>query len=176
MTPLLVIVGGAPGAGKTTIARELAQRLRLALITKDDIKEALGDALGVSDRERSRQLGVAAYAVMWRLARRTLESGTGVVLEANFYRGFSDGPLAELATLATGVVVLCRADAPVRRRRYEERRDRHPVHTDAVILEHEWRDDDGVHAIDTGVPRLVVDTTRGHDIEEIASWIARSSR
>lgn len=147
--PLLVIVGGAPGAGKTTVARELAHRLRLALITKDHIKEALGDALGVGDRERSRQLGVAAYAVMWSVARRTLEAGAGVVL--------------------------CRADPAVRRRRYEERADRHPVHTDAVILEREWREDDAVHAIDLGVPRLIVDTTSGHDVARIVSWIARPS-
>lgn len=147
--PLLVIVGGAPGAGKTTVARELAHRLRLALITKDDIKEALGDSLGVGDRERSRQLGVAAYAVMWSVARRTLEADT--------------------------VIVLCRADPAVRRRRYEERADRHPVHTDAVILEREWREDDTVHAIDLGVPRLIVDTTHGHDVARIVSWIARPS-
>lgn len=173
--PLLVIVGGAPGAGKTTVAGELAHRLRLALITKDDIKEALGDALGVGDRERSRQLGVAAYAVMWSVARRTLEAGAGVVLEANFYRDISERPLTELAEIADAVIVLCRADPAVRRRRYEERADRHPVHTDAVILEREWREDDTVHAIDLGVPRLIVDTTHGHDVARIVSWIARSS-
>ena len=173
--PLLVIVGGAPGAGKTTVARELARRLHLAILTKDDIKEALGDALGVGDRERSRELGIAAYAVMWAVARRTLDAGAGLVLEANFYRDLSEPRLAGLASLANAFVVLCRADPSVRRRRYEERRERHPVHTDAVILEREWRDDDAVHAIDVGVPRLMVDTTNGYDAAAIVSWVRDAS-
>ena len=170
--PLLVIVGGAPSAGKTTLARTLAKRLDLAIVTKDDVKEALGDALGVADRERSRQLGIAAYAVMWSVARRTLESGAGLVLEANFYRELSEPPLVELARLARTAVVLCRADPAVRRRRYEERRDRHPVHTDAVILAQEWRDDDAVHAIDIGVPRLIVTTTNGYEpeLDTVVTW------
>ncbi len=35
--PLVVIVLGQPGAGKTTIARRLAQDLRLPLVAKDDM-------------------------------------------------------------------------------------------------------------------------------------------
>ena len=47
--PLVVVVTGPPAAGKTTIAREVAARLRLPLITKDTIKEALFDGLGTAD-------------------------------------------------------------------------------------------------------------------------------
>jgi predicted kinase len=47
--PLLVVVHGPPAAGKTTIAREIAERLRLPLIAKDTIKEALFDGLGAGD-------------------------------------------------------------------------------------------------------------------------------
>jgi len=43
----LVIVGGAPGSGKTTLARKLAKRCAVPLIEKDDVKEAIADALGV---------------------------------------------------------------------------------------------------------------------------------
>jgi 2-phosphoglycerate kinase len=45
--PLLVIVTGPPGAGKTAIATELRTRLGLPLITKDALKELLGAALGI---------------------------------------------------------------------------------------------------------------------------------
>jgi predicted kinase len=113
---------------------------------------------------------------MWSVARRTLEAGASLVLEANFYREISEERLGELAALANAVIVLCRADPAVRRRRYEERTDRHPVHTDAVILEREWREDDTIHMIDLGVPRLVVDTTHDHDVEAIVSWVTRSSQ
>ena len=42
--PLVVVVTGPPAAGKTTVAREIARSLRLPLVAKDTIKEALFDA------------------------------------------------------------------------------------------------------------------------------------
>ena len=43
--PLLVVVSGMPSSGKTTVAEELARRLRLPLIAKDAIKESLYETL-----------------------------------------------------------------------------------------------------------------------------------
>lgn len=43
----LVLVTGAPGAGKTTLAGPLAAALGLPLIGKDVVKETLYDALPV---------------------------------------------------------------------------------------------------------------------------------
>ena len=47
MTPArIVVVSGAPGTGKSTLAAVIADRLQLPLLSVDLIKEALGDALG----------------------------------------------------------------------------------------------------------------------------------
>ncbi len=171
-----MIVAGAPATGKTTLARRLASDLRLAIATKDDIKETLADSLGTGDRERSRELGAAAYAVLFTVARRTLDSGAGIVVEANFYRDASHPPLRDLAQRAHAAIVLCRTDRVTRRARFIARGEsgqRHGVHLDAQILAHEWSDDDTRFAIDIGIPRLVVDTSREYapDLAAIEAFV-----
>jgi len=161
MKGLLVIVGGAPATGKTTLAQKLGRSLELPVITKDDIKEALAAPFETGDRDWSRKLGVAAYSVLFTVAERVLAGGQGLVLESNFRCGISDQPLRTLAALAPTVVIVCRT--PSARERFAERaaRGRHRVHLDGAVLD-ECNGDDSANQIDIGTPRLVVDTTDGY--------------
>jgi predicted kinase len=140
--PLLVVVTGAPGSGKTTLARALASELALPLLAKDDVKEALFDELGGGDREWSRKLGRATYDVLFAVARRLLESGASCILESNF----SDAAPLRALPPARGVQIFCSAPDDVVLERYANRK-RHPGHLDAEIVEElrtrlasaEWR-------------------------------------
>ncbi len=79
----VILVSGAPGAGKTSLAEPLAQALGFALLSKDPIKEALFDTLDgrPDDLVQSRQFSDAAIEVMLALAAQCPQ----VVLEANFH-------------------------------------------------------------------------------------------
>jgi hypothetical protein len=61
-TPTVIVVSGPPAVGKSTIARGLATRLTLPLLSRDAIKEALVDTLGYGDRLQSKRFGAAAAA------------------------------------------------------------------------------------------------------------------
>jgi len=73
---MLIVLGGLPGSGKTTIAKALASRLAAAHIRVDSIEQAL---------LRSRETGTietAGYAVAWAVAADCLRAGTIVVADS----------------------------------------------------------------------------------------------
>ena len=81
----LVLISGAPGTGKTYLARRLAAALPVVVLEKDAIKETLFDAVGEGDREWSKKLGGAAFALLRTLVESHLRAGQSVVVEAAFW-------------------------------------------------------------------------------------------
>jgi predicted kinase len=63
----LIVVSGAPGTGKSTIARALGADLRFPVLSLDPVKEALADVLGLGDEDWSNRVGDAAAEVVFRL-------------------------------------------------------------------------------------------------------------
>jgi predicted kinase len=169
-----VVVSGPPASGKTTVALPLARALGLPLVAKDTVKEALMDALGAGDLERSRELSRAAYAVIRALARSHLDTGVGVVLEANFSLGASETDLLPLAAGSRAVVVHCWAPPAVLEARYRDRAaHRHPGHQDLPRLARglPWLEPPATEPPDLGVPCLLVDTSEAWDVAAITAWV-----
>jgi predicted kinase len=146
----LILITGLPGAGKSTLARLLARRHALPLIAKDTIKEPLMDRLqagllaqeGVSERERSRSLSDASFAVLFALARELLALGSSLILEGNFRKGEHEVELGSNALAAAGISrlcvaqVLCQIPEDERQARLLLRQQdpsRHPGHRDAQL-------------------------------------------
>lgn len=132
--PLLLIVTGPPASGKTTIATQLAHRLGLPALYKDEIKETLGDVVPGAGLEWSQTLGRAAYRLMFQIGMTLIDAGVSCLLEANFHPEMSLPGFTPLAARANVVQVVCTADPALLTRRYLERHGagvRHPVHLDA---------------------------------------------
>jgi predicted kinase len=168
----LVVVTGPPASGKSSIARELAERLRIPFLSKDEIKERLYDELG-SGEEREDALERAATAILYSVARSNLKVGVSVLVESNFDRETDTAPLRDLATRI--VQVHCGGDPDELARHFAERSargDRHPGHDDDPQDAEELR-----HKIESGhwdpldLPGelIRVDASRGHvDVASIA--------
>jgi predicted kinase len=135
--PLLVIVTGAPGTGKTTLARRLAADLPLPLIAKDDIKEALFDTLGWSDLAWSRRLGRASYRLLYHFVEMELAARRPAIVESNFSASFQSELRALLARYGTtSFQVVCETERETLLARYHARAaspERHPGHADEAV-------------------------------------------
>jgi predicted kinase len=164
-----VVVSGSPGSGKTTLARQLATALQLPLIAKDTIKEALMMVLDVPDVDASRELGRAAVAVLYAVAK---DSGCGV-LESPWQRSHAQGELSGLP--GSIVEVFCRCDPNVAQARYRVRAGtRAAGHFDGERQAGElWNDEVG-QPVAGGWPVVAVDTDRPVDLGMLLEQIRAS--
>lgn len=162
--PLLVIIGGAPASGKTTLGRRLAADFRLPYIGKDDIKESLYDSLGAGDLDWSRRLGRATYPLLYLFIEIELRAGRSLIAESNFDAAFAGPVLGDLIARydALPFQILCRADPGVLQARYQRRAttgERHPGHLDHLLALELADRIDQYKLLPLGGESLVLDTT-----------------
>lgn len=184
--PVLILIGGAPGSGKTSLARRLATDSSLPLWTKDFVKETLSDGLGVRGLEASKALGRPSFAVFYAVLAELLRGRVSLIAEANYRRGISEIELRPLVATARTVQIFCDAPRETCVQRVVQRFDRgerHPIHADRERLVeiagpqgNETGSDDGWSAyqpLDLEVPTLVVDTSEAYrpEYSDIVAFI-----
>lgn len=165
---IFVILSGAPGSGKTTLARTISHELRLPLLSKDTIKESLMDAYGVASINDSQRIGQAAIRVLFAIAAET----HGAVLESVWrpslvVEDFNqlDGSLIEL---------FCACPPDLAKQRYAQRAaDRHPGHFDTARLNDDLWESETAQPVNGGWRCIHVGTTTRIDIVALAHEITK---
>ncbi|MFI0370565.1 AAA family ATPase [Actinomadura sp. 1N219] len=167
---VLVVFGGLPGTGKSTLSRAVALRLRATWLRVDAIESAMWRA-GV---ERDRPTGLAAYVVANTVADAQLGLGATVVADAvNPVEAARAGwrQLAESHRVALRVIEVTCSDPEEHRRRVERRvpaRDQPcpPGWEQVLARDYEaWAE-----------PRLAVDTMEGEGecLKQIMEFVRSS--
>jgi predicted kinase len=116
---MLIILGGLPGVGKTTIARELARRLGAVHVRIDSIEQAIR-----SSEMLSFPINDAGYRVGYAVALDNLSVGRTVIADSVNPLVISRDAWMEVARLAQAraieIEVVC-SDAKEHQRRVEHR-------------------------------------------------------
>jgi predicted kinase len=161
----LVILGGLPGVGKTSIARELAVALNGVHVRIDSIEQALRDA-GSTVYDHGYRVGYAVAADNLRLGRMVVAD---CVNPWPLTRREWHAVAGRTAARALSVELVC-SDVDEHRRRVESRAADIPGHrvpTWSEVMAHDYRPWDS--------DRLVIDTaqlTIQQSVEAIASVVA----
>jgi predicted kinase len=169
--PLLIIVNGMPGSGKTTLARRLAQDTGILEFSKDDLKEFIFDQLGVGDREWSIAVGRASSEMLYAFADGMLSSGKDLILENAYYHSFAAPKLREITQRydVRCLEVYCQLDSDERRRRFVARIEsgkRHPGHADTIDYDVSNEEADRKKYAPLSVGQLLTVDTDDFDDEE----------
>jgi chloramphenicol 3-O-phosphotransferase len=127
--PLAVLVGGAPGTGKTTLAGLLADALDVPVVHKDRLVHGTWRTL-----ERALNLGVSGVELFYRTMELWADLGVSFVADQTFYRGVSE-PDIERRLSGRAVVVQVHCASRHGLDRFEDRMRRDPLCGEARLHE-----------------------------------------
>jgi predicted kinase len=176
--PLLIVVAGRPGAGKTSLAHALARAVRCPAICRDEIKEGFVNTIGRKgqpgdDAERG------VYETFFDTVTLLLNRRVTLVAEAAFQHKLWAPKLEPLREIARVRIVVCTVDPVLAHSRHVERGLADPArerfhHDRAMHADREGRElpigEYDPPRLD--VPTLLVDTSDGYrpDFDEIVAF------
>lgn len=137
MCPLLIIVQGAPAAGKTTLAHRLQKDLSVGIVGADDVKEYFFDTLGHGSADWSRELGRTLKPYLYKIVEVQLKYGRSVIYESAFWSDLAKQDMADLLQKVDADVIelYCTVSEGTRRERFAKRikdGERHVGHAGKV--------------------------------------------
>jgi len=136
--PYLLVVTGRPGAGKTTLAKVLADEFHMPLISRDQIKEGYVHTCRKSHDDLSKETNGIVTEVFFETIHLLLKSKVSLIVEAAFQHKLWSEKLVQFMDQADIHILICKVDDALAHKRYLERGIANPLrehfHGDGGVL------------------------------------------
>lgn len=129
--PMLVIISGLPGTGKTTLAKKISNEFGLPMVSMDEVKEVMWDTMGHEfDFEFSDKLGKTAFELAFHYINANLSKGVSMVVEAHFSPERNNERINKLKEKygAQLVQIYCDCETEALQKRFKERMKKDSYH------------------------------------------------
>ncbi|MEU4345235.1 AAA family ATPase [Nocardia sp. NPDC023852] len=172
--PILTVISGPPGSGKTTLAHALADRMGCPTVVRDEIKQGMVLAAPEHPDEGYDTLNIPALNAFFDVLTVLARAKVSVVAEAAFQHKLWFPNLAPLIKVADIRVIHCTAPTALIHDRVTDRH-RH-AHNDSglvtAIATSAQSPIESFDPINLDVPALSVDTSNGYrpDLDTITKF------
>jgi predicted kinase len=119
--PKCIIITGQAGAGKTTLAKKLGDRLSMPVISRDEIKEGYVNTFGLKHDQLPPDTNNLVSDFFFGVVNQYLAGKISVVIEAAFQHKVWEPRMPKILELASPMIVSCSADGALAARRHLRR-------------------------------------------------------
>jgi adenylate kinase family enzyme len=178
--PILIVITGRPGSGKTTLARTLARTIRCPIISRDEIKEGLVNTLKNSEILFEADLNGDVYNTFFETIEFLLRKNITLVSEAAFQHKLWTPKLNSLKKIAQIKLICCSVNSQLAKSRFIQRGLEDP---ERAYFHDDWsiqKTKEGTDPLNSSyeppklsVPTLIVDTSENYQpiFEEIVAFV-----
>lgn len=110
-----------PGSGKTTLSKKLGTRLRMPVISRDEIKEGYVNTYGVKHDQLPADTNAVVSDFFFDIVDQYLANKVSIIIEAAFQHKVWEPRVAAIAEIGSPFIIVCSIDGAMAARRHLQR-------------------------------------------------------